>query len=275
MFYLILAICSSVGVSLIMRLSAKRAKGSLCMLSANYLVCLLIAACFTGFGNIAPMQPGLGQTLVLGAVNGVFYLASFVIYQRSVAKNGIVLSSTFMKLGLLVPIAVSVFWEIPTAVQVLGFVIALVGIVLITGGKDKNAHFSFGLIVLLVLGGSANAMSEVFEEVGNPELSSQFLLYTFAAAFLVCVILTLLKKERPNRYTLFYGFLIGIPNYFSARFLLLSLGSVPAMIAHPTYSSLSVAIVAVMGVCAFKERLSRKQWFAMALILVSLILLNL
>ena len=91
----------------------------------------------------------------------------------------------------------------------------------------------------------------------------------------MCVILTLLKKERPNRYTLFYGFLIGIPNYFSARFLLLSLGSVPAMIAHPTYSALSVAVVAVMGVCAFKERLSRKQWFAMALILVSLILLNL
>lgn len=275
MIYLFLAICSSVGVSLIMRLSAKRAKGSLCMLSANYLVCLFIAACFTGVENVAPSLPGLGQALALGAVNGVFYLASFVIYQRSVAKNGIVLSSTFMKLGLLVPIVVSVFWEIPTAVQIMGFAIALTGIVLITGDKDQNARFSFGLIVLLVLGGSANAMSEVFEEVGNGELSSQFLLYTFAAAFVLCVILTLLKKERPNRHTLFYGLLIGIPNYFSARFLLLSLGSVPAMIAHPTYSALSVAVVAVMGVCVFKERLSKKQWVAMVLILAALILLNL
>lgn len=275
MFYLFLAICSSVGVSLIMRLSAKRAKGSLCMLSANYLVCLLIAGCFTGFENVAPAQLGLRQALILGAVNGVFYLASFVIYQKSVAKNGIVLSSTFMKLGLLVPIVVSVFWEIPTAVQIVGFLIALVGIVLITGGKDQNARFSVGLILLLVLGGSANAMSEVFEEVGNKALSSQFLLYTFATALLVCVIMMLLKKEKPNRYTLSYGFLIGIPNYFSARFLLLSLGSVPAMIAHPTYSALSVAIVAIMGVWAFRERLSKKQWVAMALILCSLILLNL
>lgn len=275
MFYLFLAICSSVGVSLIMRLSAKRAAGSLCMLSTNYLMCLMIALCFTGADNIAPALPGLGQALVLGGVNGVLYLASFVIYQRSVARNGIVLSSTFMKLGLLVPIAVSVFWEIPTAVQIIGFVIALVGIVLITGGKDDSARFSPGLILLLILGGGANAMSEVFEEVGNGALSSQFLLYTFAAAFVLCVILMLRKKETPNRYTLLYGFLIGIPNYFSARFLLLSLGSVPAMIAHPTYSAVSVATVAVLGVCAFRERLSRRQWVAMGLILICLILLNL
>lgn len=275
MFYLFLAVCSSVCVSLVMRLSAKRAKGSLCMLAANYLMCLFIALCFTGFGNVAPALPGLGQALVLGVVNGVFYLASFVIYQRSVAKNGIVLSSTFMKLGLLVPIAVSVIWEVPTFVQIIGFVIALVGIVLISGGRDGSARFSPGLILLLVLGGGANAMSEVFEEVGNGALSSQFLLYTFGSALILCVILACLKKERPNRYSLLYGFLIGIPNYFSARFLLLSLGSVPAMIAHPTYSAVSVALVAVMGVCAFKERLSKRQWVAMGLILLCLILLNL
>lgn len=275
MIYLFLAICSSVCVSLVMRLSAKRAKGSLCMLSANYLMCLVIATCFTGVQNIAPALPGLGQALALGAVNGVLYLSSFVIYQRSVAKNGIVLSSTFMKLGLLVPIAVSVFWEIPTAVQIIGFAIALVGIVLISGSKDDGARFSPGLILLLVMGGGANAMSEVFEEVGNGDLSSQFLLYTFAAAFVLCVIMMLLKKEKPNRYTLLYGLLIGIPNYFSARFLLLSLQSVPAMIAHPTYSAVSVALVAVLGVCAFKEHLSKKQWVAMGLILVCLILLNL
>lgn len=275
MIYLFLAICSSVCVSLVMRLSAKKAAGSLCMLATNYLMCLVIATCFTGVQSIAPALPGLGQALALGGVNGIFYLTSFVIYQRSVAKNGIVLSSTFMKLGLLVPIAVSVFWETPTAVQIVGFAIALTGIVLISGAKDENARFSPGLLVLLVMGGGANAMSEVFEEVGNSDLSSQFLLYTFAAAFLLCVIFMLLKKERPNRYTLFYGLLIGVPNYFSARFLLLSLRSVPAMIAHPTYSAVSVAAVAVMGVCAFKERLSKRQWVAMGLILLCLILLNL
>ncbi len=274
MGYLFAAVCSSVSVSLIMRLSAKRAKGSLCMLSFNYLMCLFIAMFFTGFEELVPKVPGFGQALVLGGVNGIFYLASFVIYQRSVAKNGIVLSSTFMKLGLLVPILVSVFWEVPGVLQIVGFLVALGGIVLISGGTDSSARFSFGLIVLLILGGSANAMSEIFEEVGNGALSSQFLLYTFGSALLFCTVLMLLKKEKPNRYAVFYGLLIGIPNYFSARFLLLSLRSVPAMIAHPTYSAVSVAAVAVMGVWVFKERLSRRQWLGMGLILVCLILLN-
>ena len=275
MIYLFLAICSSVGVSIIMRLSAKRAKGSLCMLSANYLMCLLIATAFTGAQNAIPAIPGLGQALLLGGINGVFYLTSFVIYQRSVAKNGIVLSSTFMKLGLLVPIAVSIIWEVPTIVQVIGFLIALVGIVLITGGKDDSARFSPGLIVLLIMGGAANAMSEVFEEVGSSDLSSQFLLYTFAAALLLCVVLAILKKEKPNRYTLLYGFLIGIPNYFCSRFLLQSLGSLPAVIVYPTYSVATIITVTLVGVCFFHERLNRRQWSAVALILASLVLLNL
>ena len=42
----------------------------------------------------------------MGAVNGCFYLAGFLLLQTGVKKYGVVLSSVFMKLGLLVPILV-------------------------------------------------------------------------------------------------------------------------------------------------------------------------
>lgn len=277
MIYLFLAILSSVSVSVVMRLSTKKAAGSTAMLSANYFMCLLIGALFTGFDRLLPASPNLPDTLWMGGVNGALYLVSFVVYQHSVKRNGMVLSSTFMKLGLLVPIAISVFLflEWPTLLQLLGFAVALGGILLMQmGGKDPGGHFSTGLLLLLLLGGGANAMSEVYETVGDPSLNSQFLLYTFLAAFLLCCALTAHKKERPNRYSIFYGLLIGIPNYFSARFLLLSLNSVPAMIAHPTYSAVSVGIVSVLGVLLFREQLSKRQWFAMGIILISLIFLN-
>jgi len=277
MIYLFLAILSSVGVSVVMRLSTKRAAGSMVMLSTNYFMCLLIAALFTGFDRLVPASPHLFDTVWMGGVNGALYLSSFVLYQHSVKRNGIVLSSTFMKLGLLVPILISVFafWELPTFAQSIGFLIAIGGILLMqVGGKDPGGSFSFGLLLLLVLGGGANAMSEVYDAIGEITLSSQFLLYTFAAAFVLCCLLTMLRKEKPTRYSILYGLLIGIPNYFSARFLLLSLGSVPAMIAHPTYSAVSVGVVAVLGVCLFRERLSKRQWFAMGIILISLVLLN-
>lgn len=275
MGYLFLAICSSVAVSLLMRLSAKKAPDSYWMLSCNYLVCLLIAACFTGFDGFLPQGDGFGLTLGLGIVNGAIYLISFVLYQHSVKRNGMVLSSTFMKLGLLVPIVVSllVFRQIPALWQVFGFVIALAAILLLQS-KGKDGAFSFGLILLLITGGGANAMSEIFEEVGDPARSSQFLLYTFLAAFVMCLLFTLYKKERPGRASLFYGFLIGIPNYFSARFLLLSLNSLPAVVAHPTYSAVSVCMVSGLGVLLFREHLTKRQWLGMVLILISLVLLN-
>lgn len=277
MIYLLLAILSSVSVSVVMRLSSKKAPGSYCMLAANYLMCLLIAGGFTGFDRFFPAEKGLPLTLMLGIGNGLLYLISFILYQRSVKKNGMVLSSTFMKLGLLVPIALSllVFWQIPSLIQCIGFIIALLAIVLIQAdGKDAGGKFSFGLILLLITGGGANAMSELYDEIGTPSLSSQFLLYTFLTAFIVCLCIAVAKRERPTRHSLFYGFLIGIPNYFSARFLLLCLADVPAFIAHPTYSAVSVCAVSVLGICLFCEKLTKRQWLGVGIILISLILLN-
>ena len=277
MFYLLLAILSSVSVSLLMRLSAKKAGNSYFMLSANYFVCFFIAAFFTGFDSMFPKSSGLGQAIFLGGINGFLYLISFVLYQHSVKKNGMVLSSTFMKLGLLVPIGVSLllFQQIPSFLQAIGFGIALIAIVLIQfQGKETSGTFSLGLILILITGGGANAMSEIYDEVGNRALSSQFLLYTFLAALLLCLALTWFHKEKPSKHSLLYGFAIGIPNYFSARFLLLSLKSVPAAVAHPTYSALSVCLVSVLGVCLFCEKLTKRQWLGMGFILISLILLN-
>ena len=274
MIYLFLAICSSVCVSVVMRLSSKKVGTSYLMLSANYLVCFFLAACFSGFDALLPESEGLGKTLFLGVINGALYLISFVLYQHSVKKNGMVLSSTFMKLGLLVPIALSllVFRQVPSPVQAVGFVIAVAAILLIHAGK--GGKFSFGLILLLITGGGANAMSQLYEEVGSSALSEQFLLFTFLAAFVLCLFLVFVNKEKPGKSAIGYGLLIGIPNYFSARFLLFSLKTVPAVIAHPTYSALSVGIVSILGVLLFREHLTKRQWIGMGIILISLVLLN-
>ncbi len=278
MVYLILAIVCSTAVSFVMRLSTGKVRGRFFMLAANYLTCTLVAACFTGFDRLLPGENGLAAALGMGAVNGVLYLVSFVLFQRCVARSGMVLSSTFMKLGLLVPVVLSLaaFGEWPTAVQLAGVLPALVAIVLVnTGSGQAVGPFEPWLMLLLLTNGGANAMSKVFEHFGQSALSSQFLLYTFLTAFVLCMGLVMIQKEKPDLRTLLYGVLIGIPNYFSARFLLLSLRTVPGVIAYPTYSAAGVALVSLLGVAVFRERLTKRQWLAVGLILCALILLNL
>ena len=81
-------------------------------------------------------------------------------------------------------------------------------------------------------------------------------------------------KEKIGKKEIFYGFLVGVPNYFSAKFLLKSLSDVSAVIAYPTYSVATLFIVTVIGVAFFRESLAQRQWTALGLILVALILLN-
>jgi drug/metabolite transporter (DMT)-like permease len=67
-----------------------------------------------------------------------------------------------MKLGLLVPFVMSIllFGEMPTVLQVIGFVIAIVAIIAINYQKDDtSSKFSLGLIFLLLIGGSADVMA--------------------------------------------------------------------------------------------------------------------
>lgn len=277
MLYLILAIMSSTMISVVMRLSSDKISANLSMLAVNYLICAVLGAGYAGFDLWLPAATGFSLTVGLGVLSGVLYLSGFVMLQRSIRKNGIVLSSIFMKLGLLVPIGMSllIFHEIPTPAQILGFFIAVCAIVMINLKKDADAKgFGLGLIALLLVGGGCDAMSKVFEVYGPANLSEQFLFYTFAVAFLLCAGIAAYGKERPGLRELMFGTLIGIPNFFSAKFLLLALGRLPAVVVYPSFSVATLLCITLAGVAVFRERLGKLQWVALTAIVAALVLLN-
>ena len=277
MVYLILAVLSSSMISIMMRLSSDKISANLSMLATNYFICSLLGAAYGGFKLVVPQTEGFSVTVWLGLISGVLYLAGLVMFQSNTRTKGIVLSSVFMKLGLLVPIVASVlfFHESPTISQIAGFCIAVFAIVLINLKKDDTGkRFGFSLVVMLLLSGGADVMAKVFDVLGPQSLSSLYLFYTFATAFALCMVLVVHKKERPGYRELLYGTLIGIPNFFSAKFLLGALTKLPAVVVYPTFSVATMLIVTLTGVAAFRERLSKVQWVAMAAIIAALILLN-
>lgn len=277
MMYLLLAILSSALVSLTMRFGEDRAPNRIAMLAVNYICCTLLAAAYTG-GSLIATGAGAGITWGLGAVAGVLFLAGFLLLQWNVRQNGVVLSSTFMKLGVIVPTvaAMTIFGESPRATQLAGLALAIAAILIINlekgGGKAKNGA---ALLILLCSGGLTDTLSKVYEQYGSPALESHYLLYTFATALVLCVALCLWKKQRLTWTDVLCGLVIGVPNYFAARFLLLSLGSVPAVLAYPTYSVATIVVVSLAGVALFREKLSRRQLIGMGVILLAIALLNL
>jgi len=277
MLYLILAIMSSSLIAVIMRISTGKVKANFSMLAVNYITCLILSVIYAGFRILPLGAEGFPQTLGMGAVNGVLYLLGFVLLQYNTRKSGVVLSSVFMKLGLLVPIVLSIFLfgEMPTMLQWIGFVLAVGAIILINYEKDASRSGGrFLLVVMLLAGGCGDAMSKVFEVWGPAAFADQFLLYTFACALILCGALVVRNRERPDKHALLFGVLVGVPNFFSAKFLLMALNRLPAVIVYPTFSVATILMVTLAGMCLFKERLRRAQWVALAVILAALVLLN-
>lgn len=286
MLYLILAIISSSLVSIMMRVGEGRAKNNISMLSVNYFICMILAFVYTGAGNLLRTGEGIGTSIGLGVINGFFYIASLILFQNSVKHNGVVLSSIFMKLGIMVPLVISIllFKEMPTVIQVIGFMIAIIAIVIINM-KDKTEHniskkvkerssIKLGLILVLFGCGMADGMSKIYQELGTDKFEELFLVCTFVVAFLLSVVLVKIKKQRYTQNELLYGALLGIPNYYSARFLLKALGEVPAVVAYPTFSIGTIAVITLTGVLVFKEKLNKRQLVAIGLIAIAVVLLN-
>jgi len=276
MFYLILAILSSAMVSITMRASEKYITNKMAMFMSNYAICIALSAVFMDWKNVSA---GLGVTsLVLGVISGILYLVSFIFLKYNMQHNGIVLSSTFMKLGVLIPtvMAVVVFHEVPSWTQVLGIGISILAIIMIHFEKEalQESNKKIWLLLLLVLSGFTDSMANIYEQVGKPEGKDGYLLITFFVAFLLATVFAFGEKNKITRKDLLFGMLIGIPNYFSARFLLLALGSVDAVLAYPMYSVATIIVITLVGLLAFHEQISRKKAFALAMIVVAVWLLN-
>ena len=275
MLSLCLGILSSALVSVIMRISGGRVKNNLGMLTMNYIVCSVLAALFCSVGTFS--EPGLSTALSMGAVNGVLYLAGFILMQINIPRNGVVLSSIFQKLGLLVPIVISVcfYRELPSFLQGTGFVLAVAAIILMNYQKDAgSAGFKLGLFGMLLACGMGEAMSKIFKEAGLAALEPQFLLFTFLSAMILCFLCMIAKKQRIGLSELLFGTLIAIPNFFSSKFLLGALESISAVIVFPVFSVGTILAVTLAGVLLFRERITKQQWIAISIILVALVLLK-
>lgn len=279
MLYLFLAIISSAMVSVCMRTSERYVRNKMAMFTANYAVCFAISRFYMGDTRLFTFEGGIETAVGLGIASGFLYLAGFILFQQNIAYNGIVLSSASMKLGaVLIPVVVAVlfFHERIRPLQLWGAILAVLAILLINIEKEdvRRGSKKRWLIVLLTVNGLTDAMANIYNKTGPEALKDHYLAYTFLAALLFAFSLTLWKRKPVKSADLCCGLLIGIPNYYSARFILLALGDLPAVIVYPVYSVGTIITITLISMMVFREKLSRQKIGALVLILAALALLN-
>ena len=279
MVYLILAVAASAAVTLVLRASGSGQGNRYGVLLGNYLTCVVLALIQT---LRSPVLPG-PVTVLCGVIGGVLFVVGLVMMQRSIEVNGASLTGAFSKLGLLVPLdlSIAVFREPVSAVRLAGILLACAAILVIHSDRspDEVRSVSTPLLLGTLLGcGSGDAMAKVFEEVGEHAQEPQYFLILFICASLITYGLGCLEARKSgNRITrseLGSGILVGIPNYASAYLLLAALNRLPALLVYPVVSAGTLLVILVLSALLFQERLTRRMSVGVVMILAALVLLN-
>lgn len=279
MFYLIIGILCSALISIILRMSEKHLSNKMVMFASNYMICVLCSLFFMKGNHIVLSGSYFNITLLLGLISGVLYLVSFLFTKANMDHNGLVLTSTFTKLGVLIPtlMAIVIFKEVPSLIQIIGISISICAIIMIHFEKDaiSEGNKKLWLIMLLIMCGIVDSLTNIFKQYGHIDYENMYLLLTFLTAFILAFILSFTNKNKMNIKDVIFGILIGIPNFFSSKLVLMALDSLDAIIVYPIYSVGTLITITLAGLLLFKEELSRKKLFAIIMIAISLCLLNL
>jgi len=304
MAFLLLAVLCSAAIALVFKHSETAGMNRYAVTSANYLVACVVGALLVsvqdasgpGEGSLSAGLDEIGRALAgsgsrlspaasriwavaVGLGAGVFFFLSFIYYQISVRNHGVGLAGAFIKLGILVPMSLSlVLWrEHPTLVQWCGMALAVGSIALVnwpTRGTLGTAVRP-ALLLLFVLGGLAEFSNKGYQKYGLQDSKSLFLLITFSVALVLSLAVTLRKKLPVRRRDLVTGLAVGVPNFFCSYFLILALDSVPAADAFPAYGAGTIVILNAAGLIFFKEKLTPKELAAVIATVAALVLINL
>lgn len=277
MLFLVLATLSSSVLALVIkRLNSGNTYG---VYFFNYVTCALLS--FLTLEDKA-LWRGDPLPLWLGAVGGLVYLASLVVYGYSIRKSGAVLASVFTRLGVLVPIGISVAFlgERPSWLQGAGIALAVAAAVVMNGLPRGRASRPGGklllpLLLTLLFNGCSDSMSKIFAYAGRREEDGLFVFFIFFFAGLFTLVLLLRQRKGLALRDVLLGALVGVPNFCASRLLLAALTRLPAFVVYPCYSVGAILVISLCSVLLFHERLSRRQWGAVGMILAAVALLNL
>lgn len=221
-------------------------------------------------------RPGILWGFRTGLPMGVLYFLAFLVYRRAIRESGLGLSGGFAKMGILLPMVLSmVFWrDFPGALQWAGITAAL-GAVVLGGFGNTRGRFSPILLAVFLLNGLAEFGSKFYQHHGGAADRDFFLLWVFSVA-LFCSLAGMIRgRHRPTLSAAVLGVPLGVVNYFSSWFLIPALDSLNTSVVFSVFGAGTVAVLSVAGLVFFGERLERRETASLVMVAAALVMVNL
>ncbi|MGM0545104.1 MAG: hypothetical protein ACQEST_00150 [Bacteroidota bacterium] len=280
--YLLLSSVCSLTIAHLLKVTESKNLRTLNTLTVNYLVAGTFAL-IVGYGDQlwTTLASHTSVLIIFCGIVGAFFIGNFVVYSKSVHTNGVGITIASMRLSLLIPVAISIYWyaEYLSAIKIVG-IVGVFGAMLLLIPKKNNIKIgsisaSWLLVLIFVLTGLADASLKIYEEEFSTNLNElTFMGLVFAAAFVIGLVISFVRKGTLiTRQEAMIGAAIGIPNLYSSIFLIYALGGISGSLAYPIVNILNVLGGTLLGLFIWNDTVTNKQWWGLATAIIAIILL--
>ena len=280
--FLILSSVCSLTIAHLLKVTETKNLRTLNTLTVNYIVAAIFAFLVGYESNTGSAFVSYSAILFMFCIIvGAFFIGNFVAYSKSVHTNGVGITIAAMRLSLLIPVVISIYWyaEYLSGLKIVG-ILGVFGAMLLL--IPKKNHIKIGsisaswlLILIFVLSGFADASLKIYEEEFSSNLNElTFMGLVFLGAFIIGLIVALLRKgPLVTKKEALLGAAIGIPNLYSSIFLIYALGGISGSVAYPIVNILNVLGGTFLGLIIWNDQVSTKQWMGIATAVIAILLL--
>ncbi len=286
MIYLLASVFCSTLLIVVLKMFPKYKVVSLLGIVVNYLTCVLFGIALDGvpFSSLLEIPNYSWFPIAIGL--GFLFIVIFNLSAKSSQLLGIGITSMAMKLALIVPIIIGIFFykEPYSWVTVLGILLALISVIMssIQNTEKKASHLWLIVLPIIVFVGSGFcdagvqiAFNSYLNESENALFSISLFLIAFVIGLFFYLILFILKKVQFTWQSIPAGIILGIPNYLSIYFIIMALGKsgLNSSVIMPVANISVVVLSSVIGIFIFREKQSKVNFAGLALAVISILLL--
>jgi drug/metabolite transporter (DMT)-like permease len=285
MTYLVLSILFSVVTVSFFKLFERFGVQVFPAIVVNYFSCVLMG---TFFGSHAVALTAFWQEpwFWLATILGVLFISIFYAIGQTSQRMGISVSMVAAKLSVVIPVSASVFLynEPLTWIKLMGILLSLVAVVCISikdGGKANHAQVWLLPIIVFVGSGLIDSLlNHANMQYIPPANEGSIITIVFLSAgfwgMLALAIGTLVGKAPTiTRKDVIWGAALGVPNYFSMFFLLVTLSHFnEAALIFPINNIGIAGVSTLVSYMFFVERLSKLNLLGLGLAIVAILILS-
>ena len=289
-FYLLLSIIFSVALLLNFRLFPRFGVNTTHAIALNYFVCFLTGWLLMPSGQRFQLNFSENWTWYCLAL-GIGFIVTFLLSGKATQSVGMTATSLVNNISLVIPVLASLFLFKSTirfdVVNYLGLALAFVALVLVSiksEDKKMTAATNGGLLLLavFVLYGLTNtAINYLNIEIitTTDQTIPVTLVMIFGASLAGSLLLgyqVFIKKEMFKLNVVWASITLGVPNFLSFYFLILTLSFFQnsGAFVYPLYNVGVILASSFVGIVFFKEKLSTLNYTGLLVAILAILLIS-